>query len=205
MVVNKVLDEVFTRWSNIAVLRALKKYGVGISGREVARVAGITVKNCFNALTDLEDLGIVERVRGGREHLFSLNWEHVLVKEAVLPLFKVEEEYFDKIAVYIKTKLKKHSVSLIVFGSVARKEETVKSDYDLCIVVKDMKQKAGAEEIVFDMKQDVNKKFGVSVSPIYFTKKEFALRAKKNKPPVNNIIKEGKVIYGRSIRELMND
>lgn len=204
MVIHKALDEVFFRWSNLAVLRALEKYAIGISGREVARVAGITVKNCFTALTDFENIKIVNRVRGGRDHLFTLNREHFLVSEAIIPLLKVESEYYDKITAYIKNNLKKNSVSLIIFGSVARKEETLASDFDLCIVVEDMKQKKEAEEIVFEIGFKAYKKFGISLSSIYFTKKEFARRARMNKAPVNNIIKEGKVISGLSIKELIN-
>jgi len=40
-------------------LRALEKYAIGIYSREVTRVAGITVKNCFTALTDFENIGKV--------------------------------------------------------------------------------------------------------------------------------------------------
>jgi len=204
MVIYKALDEVFFRWSNLAVLRALEKYAIGISGREVARVAGITAKNCFIALTDFENIGIVNRVRGGRDHLFTLNREHFLVSDAILPLLKVESEYYDTIAAYIKNNLRKKSISLIIFGSVARKEETVTSDLDLCIVNENMKQKQEVEEIVFDIGFNAYKKYGISLSSIYFTKKEFARRAHLNKAPVNNIVKEGKVISGLSIKELIN-
>jgi len=205
MIVNKVMDEVFSRWSNIAVLRALNKYGIGISGREVARVAGITNKNCFTALVDFENLGIVNCVRGGNEHSYTLNREHLLVTDAIIPLFEVEDNYFNKIASFIKSKLKNKCISLIVFGSVARKDETMSSDYDLCIVLVDMKQKPKAEEAFYEISFLMSKKFGVSVSPIYFTKKEFAQKARLNKSPVNNIVKEGKVISGLSIKELLND
>src|SRR3989304_4786503 len=105
MVVNKVLDEIFSRWSNVAVLRALNKYVIGISGREVARVAGITVKNCFTALNDLEDIGIVTRVRGGRDHLFTLNREHFLVRQGIIPLLEIEKKFVEVIFDDIKKKL----------------------------------------------------------------------------------------------------
>lgn len=59
MIVNNILDEIFSRWSNVAVMRALNKFAVGISGREVAREAGIAVKICFAALDDLENIEIV--------------------------------------------------------------------------------------------------------------------------------------------------
>ena len=134
-----------------------------------------------------------------------MNREHLLVTDAIIPLFEVEDNYFNKIASFIKSKLKNKCISLIVFGSVARKDETMSSDYDLCIVLVDMKQKPKAEEAFYEISFLMSKKFGVSVSPIYFTKKEFAQKARLNKSPVNNIVKEGKVISGLSIKELLND
>lgn len=205
MVINKVLDEVFSTWSNIAVFRVLKKHVIGISGREVARLAGMSPKNCLITLSALENLGMVNRVRGGRDHFFSLNREHIIVEEVVLPALKAEDEFFNKLAVLLKNKLKNKTVSMIVYGSVARKEETIESDLDLCVVLKNISQKPEAEEILFDLTSTVKQKYGVSISPIYFTRKEFSLWAGKSKAPVNNIIEEGMVISGLSIKELIND
>lgn len=203
MLVNRVLDEVFSRWSNVAVLRALNKRAVGLSGREVARIAGITNKNCFTALVDFENLGIVNCERGRREHSYKLNRQHALVEEAIIPLLQYEENYFDRIASFIKSKLRSKTISLIVFGSVARKEETMKSDYDLCIVMADAKLKEKVQDAYFDISFDITKRFGITVSPIYFTKSAFLQKVRQNKSPVNNIIKEGKVISGLSIKELL--
>ena len=204
MVIDKVLDEVFSTWSNVAVLRVLNKYAIGLSGREVSRLVGMSPKNCLITLSSLENLGMVSRIRGGRDHLFTLNREHYLVSEAILPLLQVENDFFDKIALFIKSKLKNKCISLIVFGSVARKDESIESDLDLCIILENAKLKPTVEEIVFDIGLKAHKRFGVSLSTIYFTKKEFAGKARLNKIPVNNIVKEGKVISGLSIKELIN-
>jgi predicted nucleotidyltransferase len=204
MVVNKVLDEIFSRWSNVAVLRALNKYAVGISGREVARVAGITVKNCFIALNDLEDIGIVTRIRGGRDHLFSLNREHFLVKQGIIPLLQVESEFAGVIFKEIRKKLKSKCNSVYLFGSVARKEEVAESDMDLCIIYDITNNKKQLEETVFALQSLIHKKYFVNVAPFYITVNDFIKRAKNDKPPVSEIIKEGKLIFGNPIEKLLN-
>ncbi|MBI5729622.1 MAG: nucleotidyltransferase domain-containing protein [Ignavibacteriales bacterium] len=204
MIINKVLDEVFSRWSNLTVLRALNKYGIGISGREVARVAGITVKNGFTALTDLENLGIVNRVRGGRDHLFTLNRNHFLVKEIIIPLFDVEEKFSEAIFDDIKKKLKKKCNSVYVFGSVALKEENVDSDLDLCVIYDKENQKEALEEAMYGLQSLLRKKYAVNASPFYISKAQFAIKAKNNKPPVVDVIKEGKFLFGKSIKALLN-
>lgn len=205
MVVNNTLDELFSRWSNIAVLRALNKYAVGISGREVARAAGITAKNCFTALDDLENTGIVTRVRGGRDHLFTLNREHFLVNKGIVPLFEIEEKFSEVIFHDIRKKLKNKCNSVYLFGSVARKQEKIESDLDLCIIYDKESQRKLAEKAVFEMKAVLHKKYFVNVAPFFITVNEFVKRAKNKKPPVNEIIAEGKLILGNSINKLLND
>ena len=204
MVINKVLDEIFSRYSNISVLRALNKYGVGISGREVARSAGITVKNCFNALNDLEDIGIITRVRGGRDHLFSLNRERHLVKQGIIPLLEMETRFIEVIFKDIKKKLKNKCNSVYLFGSVSRKEESVGSDFDVCIIYDKKNQRKLLEESVSELQSYLYKRYFINVAPIYFLTSTFVRLAINNKPPVTGIIKEGRLIFGKSIRDILN-
>ena len=71
-----ILDEVFATWSHISVLRILMNTTRPLSGREIARLAHMTHRSCLRALTRLEYIGFVNRNRGGRDHLFTINREH---------------------------------------------------------------------------------------------------------------------------------
>lgn len=72
MIIHKVLDNVFATWSNIAVLRVISKVRIGLSGREIAKQSGMSAPSCLESLSSLENLNIVTRQRGGREHFFFL-------------------------------------------------------------------------------------------------------------------------------------
>lgn len=48
------------------------------------------------------------------------------------------------------------------------------------------------------------KKYGVSLSPLYISKAEFRRKAKSGKPPVKQILEDGEVISGESIKRLVN-
>lgn len=205
MVVNRVLDEIFSRWSNVAVLRALNKYAIGMSGREVARIAGISAKNCFIALNDLEDLGIVTRVRGGRDHLFSLNRNHFIVIQGIIPLFEIETKFLESILSEVKKKLKGKIVSAYLFGSVARREDNIQSDLDLCLIYNNQNNKTSIENVFFELSLELQKKYFIQAVPFLITEENFIRRARSNKPPVNEIIKEGKLIFGKSIKAILND
>lgn len=204
MIVNKVLDELFSTWSNIAVLRALENYAIGISGSEVARLAGLTTKNCLITLTGLEALGVVSRVRGGREHLFSLNRGHYLVNEVILPALVSEKRFVKLISQDIHRALKKISLSVFLFGSVARKEERIESDLDICIVFNNVFVKKQIEVTISELSLRLKKKYGVSLAPYYISKVDFLKRARSNKPPIAEIVREGIHISGKKISELLN-
>jgi predicted nucleotidyltransferase len=90
--------------------------------------------------------------------------------------------------------------SIILFGSVARKVESVDSDLDLCIVYSNNKRKI--EIIISDLRDKLFDKYGVTLAPYYITRNEFKARAKKSKGPVNEIIKDGIVLFGLSLNKL---
>ncbi|MHB9011355.1 MAG: nucleotidyltransferase domain-containing protein, partial [Ignavibacteriaceae bacterium] len=135
MVINRALDEIFRTWSNVAVLRALLDTNTGFSGNEVARVAGMNPRSAFKALTSLEELGIVNRVVGGRDHIFTLNREHFLVQQIILKIYPIESKFLDEVISALSAILKGHVYSAVIFGSAARKEEKSLSDLDICCIV----------------------------------------------------------------------
>ena len=202
MVFHRVLDSVFSTWSHVAVLRVLQDSSRGLTGREIARTAGMNHRAGLKALTDLESLSLVRRLRGGRDHIFLLNREHILNKKGILPLLSFEREFSRALFEFLRKRLQKHVVSLIIFGSVARKNETPESDLDVCLIVRTQKDKEVAQLAAHGIAPRLLDEFGAKLSPLLLTGSEFAKRAKRNLPPVNEILKDGVVITGISIREL---
>ncbi|MDF1612086.1 MAG: nucleotidyltransferase domain-containing protein [Stygiobacter sp.] len=195
MIVNNVLDEIFSRWSNLSVLRALNKYNIGISGREVSRVAKTSIKNCFVALNDLEQLGLVKRIRGGRDHFFSLNRENYLVQKIIIPLFEIENNFVELIEKDLKKVFSNKCEKVFIFGSVIRKEENINSDFDVCLVYKNANQKKLIEENILEVKTYFFEKYNINLSLLIVSLKEFNEKTKSKKPPFNEIISEGIKIF----------
>jgi len=202
MIINRILDHIFINTSNLAVLRILNERVVGLSGRETARLAGISLRAAQLSLNSLEILKIVNRHYGGREHIFTLNRNNYVVKELISRIFSAEESFRTSVFKLIKIRLSKLSDSIILFGSVARKEESPDSDLDICIV--HSRSLTIIEKAVSNLRDVLNDRYGVTLAPFYITKKEFKSRAKKSKSPVDSIIEEGKVLSGLSIKNLMN-
>jgi predicted nucleotidyltransferase len=177
MIVNRVLDHLFTSPAIIAVLRQLELRNAGITGRNIARLSGIT-------------------------HRSALNRSHYLYKNVISQVFHAERELKGKLTSKIKNSLGKLSESILIFGSVARNRETYKSDFDLCIIYS--KNKGEIEKRLSSLRDNLYDEFGISLAPFLITLTAFKSKSKNKKPPVNNIIKEGKVIAGKTIGEIIN-
>ena len=205
MIIHKPLNEIFSAYSNIAVIRELRYTKNGFSGREIAKRAGLSAPAAINSLSHLESLKIVNRQIGGRDHIFTLNISNYFVKFVLLPVLDAEGKFYDSIVKDVKKSLSKNTISVFLFGSVARKEESIQSDFDICIVYSSIKDKKIVEEKVNICRDELHNNYGISLAPFYISVKEFQQRAKLKKPPINEILKEGILLFGKSIKELLND
>ncbi|MDR3626707.1 MAG: nucleotidyltransferase domain-containing protein [Ignavibacteriaceae bacterium] len=204
MIFNKTLNFILSSGSQISVLRVLQYHKTGITGREVARLSGLSPKTALQSLSQLEELKVVKRVIGGRDHHFTLNRDNYLIKNGVIPLLKAENDYLPQLFVLLKKKLSQYCISIILFGSVARKEESITSDLDICIILQDKKSIKIVTPIVHELQKQIFTEYGATLSPLYFTVENFCKMAVQKLPPVDNIIKEGILIYGKPIRTIIN-
>lgn len=205
MIVHKPLNEIFSTYSNIAVARELRHTTNGFTGREVAKRAGLSAPSAARALAQLESLKIVNRRIGGRDHLFTLNFSNYFVKEIILPILEAESMFYELIKKELIKCLSGKAISVILFGSVARKEESIKSDFDICLVFKDAKNKKELERKLNSCRDKLFNKYGINTAAFYISLREFKQRAKVKKSPVDEIIKEGIILSGKSIRGLLNE
>lgn len=204
MVIHKPLNDIFSTYSNIAIIRELRYTKNGFSGREIAKRAGLSAPAAITSLSNLESLKIVNRQIGGRDHIFTLNFSNYFVKTILLPVLDAESKYYESIVKDIKNTLSKFSVSVFLFGSVARKEESIQSDFDICIVYTNSKGKNVIDEKVSVLRDKLHNDYGISLAPFYISIKEFQQRARLNKPPINEIIKEGILLFGLPIKVILN-
>ncbi len=203
MIIHKPLNEIFSAYSNIVVIRELRYTKNGFSGREIAKRAGLSAPAAMNSLSHLESLKIVNRQIGGRDHIFTLNFSNYFVKVILLSLLDAESKFYDSIVNDIKKALSKNVVSVFLFGNVARKEESVHSDFDICIVYSGLKDKKIVEKKVNVCRDELHNNYGISLAPFYISVKEFQQRAKLKKPPIKEIVKESILLFGKSIEGLL--
>ncbi|MCX6141912.1 MAG: nucleotidyltransferase domain-containing protein [Ignavibacteriales bacterium] len=201
MVIHRAFDDVLRSWSHVAVLRAILDSASGLTGNEIARSSGMHPRSALKALTSLEELGIVRRQRGGRDHLFTLNRDHFLTREGLLPLYQAEQKFRRAIEDSLVTLLKGRVLSAVIFGSVSRMQETPQSDLDLCCIVSSENKKGVVQEMLASEAVPLYRNFGVKLAPVFFSLSE--MKKKKRSGLIREILNEGKVIVGTKVEELL--
>ena len=129
------LDEILRSRTHIRVLRALDGGPVdfGLSGREVARRAGVTHPSAAKALHVLREQGLVLVERSPRSDEFRLNAEHLLAG-AVRALFESEQGILNDLRDTLRSRLVHLGVRrAFLFGSVIRSAAGARSDIDLAL------------------------------------------------------------------------
>jgi predicted nucleotidyltransferase len=201
--VERPLDALFQAPSHLAILRVLRHQAMGVTGREIARSVGITHKAVHDSLARLEWVGVICRRAAGRAYLFSLNRNHWLVKRALLSLFEREQQFGARIRDALKTAFESSVISGVIFGSIARKEDEVESDFDLCLVVADEKRKGEVASRISRQAKRFSEEFGLRLAPLLFLKTEVIRGYREQNPFFLNVVREGERFVGQELSEVV--
>ena len=164
------LDTILGSAAKVRLLRALLPLDRPVSGREAARLAGLSHRAVL-ALDELAALGVLERrtTAGGHTNLYGVNRSHALVP-AIVALFEAERERTAAIVRRIARVLKDVGgvEASVVFGSQARGDAGPTSDLDLLVLTA-----TGARERVHDAiveaAPSLESELGVRLSPVVLT------------------------------------
>ncbi|MFB0564296.1 MAG: nucleotidyltransferase domain-containing protein [Candidatus Aminicenantaceae bacterium] len=175
-----------------------------LSGREIARAVGISHVIGNRSLQELSQHGLVKMRKAGRSILYSLNKEHILVNEILIPIFLKEKKLFSSLVKVILASLTRTKpISLVLFGSqIDQKNARPDSDFDiLCIIPNEMSIKMFKSEIAQSEAQ-IEKIFGNRASLLIMKKNEFLKRKEKGDLLLLNIEKKSKLLFGKHLREI---
>jgi len=173
-----------------------------LTGRELARVVGVSQFKMRTTLAQLVEMGLLRRSQAGRSYLFSLNEEHFLIPH-LKPLFQLETNLFEYLGSWILSRVPVKPVSLILYGSVARGDERADSDIDLLFVYSKLKSPDKMLVELHEALADGPQVFGNRFAPLVVSRADFKTALKKRDSFYRQIMKEGKVIAGLPLTELL--
>jgi len=150
-------DSILGTIARIRILRELCVHGGELSPSILAERTGLSRWGASNALADLVDLRIVRAVGLGRSVPYTLNLEHSLAVPLMV-LFQTEAERVDRIMAIIREtaeRMDPQPVSVWMYGSVARGEDTAASDIDLAVISNEQNAEALASIIRDALEEEV--------------------------------------------------
>jgi hypothetical protein len=89
------LDHLLGSPAKVAVLRILCTMSTELTGRETARLAGVSGPQAIKALNELTARQVVIRRQAGRAGLYALNDAFALARKGLVPLFRQESSLLE--------------------------------------------------------------------------------------------------------------
>jgi predicted nucleotidyltransferase len=184
------------------VLAVLAETTAELNLRTIAQLAGISQAQASRLLPDLVALGVVERREVPPASLFRLVPEHV-ASRALLALARSTDTVLDEMG-RLAEALPHPPVSVIVFGSFARREADADSDVDVVVV---RPTEVGEDDDAWSAsleawRRDVRLLTGNPVEVLEVTANEAANKLAGRAQVWADIRREGRVVYGLGLDEL---
>lgn len=204
MLLNRPLDDIFGQYSKVRILRFLVNVQTQLNGREIAKNTGLSHVKVHTAMKDLNRHGIVHMRSMGKSLVYWLNEDHFLIKEIIRPAFEKENDIFEHITGIIVKKIKSvRLLSVILFGSFAKGGASADSDIDMAIICSSVKNKSLVMQELSEAEKKITALFGNHLAGVLFGIDEFQKKFKRGDRFLKEIARTGKVIYGKSIAELI--
>ena len=184
------------------VLAVLAQTTAELNLRTIAQLAGVSQAQASRVLPGLVQLGFLERREVPPASLFRLVPEHI-GSRALLALARSNDTVLDEIG-RLAGALPRPPVSVIVFGSFARREAGVDSDIDVLVVRPvdiDGDDDAWADSLEA-WRRSVGRLTGNLVEVLEVSAEEAATKATGRSPVWADIRRDGRAVHGLGIDEL---
>lgn len=187
----------------VRILRYLVAQGGSHTGRQLAGGAGVAVARAAEALSKLVDMSVLQRRRVGRAYLYSLNETNYLVSDSLLPAFRSEAEWLERLGNEVYAVLERKADAVMLYGSWARRQPTPTSDVDLLVVTRSGQDQDKVERILEQHRGRLAERFGRAVSLLVVGRDELRRRLRRGDQLMREIIREGRAVAGKSIAEVV--
>lgn len=205
MAIPRILDDLLGQHSKVAVLRVLSREEE-LVGRAIARRTGLSPRTAHEALGELTRQNIVIMNVVGTAHVFSLNRKRYIVKDMLSPLFEQERNLIPTMAKELRRLISGNRVvSMAVFGSLARGESKPQSDLDLFVLVRNGANAKPVGRLLEETRNGFTDRFGMFLSPYVVSIGDFAKRLKRKDKLIRSILREGWVVWGKPLAEVLVD
>lgn len=179
-------------------LRVVAKAGAALTGRQIARVAGVgTPANIRLSLLRLVDIGLVTAAPAPHATMYSANRSHILWP-AIEIAMNARQELNDRLAILAEASAPV-GTTVALYGSVARGDSTKASDIDLLVVFPDPVTLEGRDEFVTGLRDSVQLWTGNDAQVYDLTESALNTQRGDGDPIVESWTADGIIVFGNSL------
>jgi predicted nucleotidyltransferase len=178
-----------------ACLRVLARSEAGFSGRQVHALARVgSTSSVHRALRDLVDVGILTATAQPPAIVYRANRRHVLWP-AVATALDARSRFFQDIRAFCLQQFPHElELTVIVYGSVARRESTAESDVDVLVVYPDRINPEERAEFDYRISGHVGEITGNECQVFSIERGEFERRITERDPFIHNVLGDGQIV-----------
>lgn len=203
------LDIALSTGAKVRILRILVHTESPVSGRQIAALGGTGLLSTQRALRELVAIGVVALQETRSQHLYSLNAENELVRDALVPLFMAEARRIGAAFDAIRAILDLSSEPLVgvrgayLLGSAARGADTPESDFDVLVAVEGSAAAEAAHDALSGAAPEFFTRFGLRLSPVVLELATLRRMHADGDPLPLALVDEGRRILGPHAEELL--
>ncbi|MBI1909502.1 MAG: nucleotidyltransferase domain-containing protein [Deltaproteobacteria bacterium] len=195
-----IIEKLLADPIKIRLFSVLSQNRGGLSGRALGVLCSTSSFKIQQVVRELVAQGVLTESIAGRSHLYRLNLSHILVQEVIHPLLQFEGNLLKQLGAKILKSLNPKPLAVIIYGSVARGEETAQSDIDLLLIDPEKGKLPNpapfAERIV--------RAYGNFASFKRMTVNELREKVRQKDPLIRNVVKEGRSLAGLPLMEVLD-
>ena len=179
------------------VLRVIARAATGFSGRQVHRLAGTSsTSSVHRALGTLVEVGLVTANRQPPSIIYQANRKHVLWP-AVESGLAARDRFFKSFRKFCEKELPEElSLTVVLFGSVARRESSAQSDVDLFLVYPDEINPDAEADFSYQITSEIELLSGNAAQLYAINQSELARRHKDGDALLRNVLRDGILLHG---------
>ena len=204
MKINRFLDVALASAAKVKVLRRLALDSKPKSGRALARDVEMSHAQVLRVLQELHGERLVHLERVGRSYAYSLRRDVLFVKDILVPLFQKERRLPDELAQQIVASIRTPTLSVCVFGSVAKGTDHAESDLDMAFVVQGRPAQSSLGEELAGEVADKAAALGVTLGPFVITRAELQRRFRARDPFVRELTSTCQHVSGAYLTEVIS-
>lgn len=194
------LDEILGSRARLCTLRCLWLASEPLSAREIARRAALSHTGVQAALRHLSAQDVVWPASDPTGTRWRLNPGHELITRGIVPLFESERALETHLVAEIFERVS-DVISVTLFGSAARGNDSASSDLDVLVVVLDTSDSDATFVTLAEL--DSRRRFGKDLGPVVMTESEARRRHRRGDRLLAAVVEDGRLLAGSPLVDIV--